>query len=369
MSFSSDTYAVLNKKIASVTAGIASYTISGDSLVMVTTSGDTLTYTFPTPDDGNGISNITSSGNVITIELDDGTSYDVTIPTVEANALDDLSDVELDSTSLADGNVLVYDSETGMWTNGEGGSGGDSELTTDVTSNLAVGAIASGTTLEEGTTFTEFVQKLLISEIAPTISFSMTKSGNVVYGNSYTETLTVKVTNMGTASTIDTIAWYEGSTLLQTDTIGSSTTGTWTYTMDSATTTTTTFKAIITYTKSDATQTSTTKSSTISFYYNKFYGVVDSVTPDESTVTSLTSTIGTSKSGTYSFTASAARIAYAYPSSLGALTSIKDGNGFSLFDSFTRTTETYTQNDTSVTYYLYVLTDATTVSSYSVTFA
>jgi hypothetical protein len=246
---------------------------------------------------------------------------------------------------------------------------GDASLETAVTANTNVGAISSGTTLAQGTTFTEFAQKLLISEIAPTISFSLSKSGNVAYGSSYTETLTVSVTAMGTAKKINTISWYEGETLKQADTIDSTTTGSWTFTMPTATTDTTTFKAVITYTKSDDNTTSVTKTGSINFYYNKFYGVVSSLTPSEATVEALTTALGTGKGGTYSFTASAQRIAYAYPSSLGALTSIKDGNGFSLFDSFTRTTETYTQNGTSVSYYLYVLTDATTVSSYSVTFA
>jgi hypothetical protein len=92
------------------------------------------------------------------------------------------------------------------------------------------------------------------------------------------------------------------------------------------------------------------------------------LTPTESAVEALTTALGTGKGGTYSFTVNDARIAYAYPASLGALSTIKDGNGFSLFDSFTRTTQSYTQNGTTVSYYLYVLTDATTVSGYSVTF-
>lgn len=249
------------------------------------------------------------------------------------------------------------------------GGGGGASLTTDVTSNVAVGAIPSGTKLNQGTTFTEFVQKLLVTEVAPAIGFSITKSGNVVYGSSYTETLTVNVSNMGSAKTIDTIEWYQGNALLQTDTIGSSTTGSWTYVMATPTTDTTTFKAIVKYTKSDNNQTSVTKTASINFYYNKFYGSVTSLTPSEADVTALTTALGTAKGATYSFTIIDARIAYAYPASLGNLTSIKDGNGFSLFDSFTKTTETYTQNGTSVSYNLYVLTDATTVSGYSVTFA
>ena len=174
---------------------------------------------------------------------------------------------------------------------------------------------------------------------------------------------------MGTAKKIKTIAWYEGNTLKQTDTIDSTVAGSWDFTMPTATTDNTTFKAIVTYTKSDDNDTSVTKTASINFYYNKFYGAVASLTPDEATVEALSTALGTSKGGTYSFTVNAGRICYAYPKSLGALSSIKDGNGFSLFDSFTRTEQTYTQNGTSVAYYRYVLTDATTVSGYSVVFA
>lgn len=255
------------------------------------------------------------------------------------------------------------------WNEVGGGGSGSAELEVAVTGNTTVGAITSGTTLAQGTSFTEFVQKLLISEVAPTVAFSISKSGNVVYGGSYTETLTLAVSNMGSAKKIKTIAWYEGSTLKQTDTIDSTTTGSWTYTMGTATTDTTTFKAIVTYTKSDDTDTTVTKTASINFYYNKFYGAVSDLNPSEATVEALTTALATAKGGTYSFTVTAGRICYAYPKSLGALTSIKDGNGFSLFDSFTRTEQSYTQNGTTVAYYRYVLTDTTTVSGYSVVFA
>lgn len=267
--------------------------------------------------------------------------------------------------------IITYDDDTTHDAGyiAGGGGGGDASLTTDVTSNLAVGAIPSGTTIAAGTSFTDFVKKLLITEVAPTINFSISKSGNVKYGESYTETLTVSVPAMGSAKKISSISWYVGSTLLRTDNIDSSTTGSWTYTMADATTDTTTFKAIVTYKKSDDSNASATKTASISFYYDKFYGAVSDLNPSEATVEALTSALATGKGGTYSFTVSAGRICYAYPKSLGALTSIKDGNGFSLFDSFTRTEVNYTQNGTSVPYYRYVLTDATTVGGYSVTFA
>ena len=318
---------------------------------------------------GDGI-NIDSNNEISTDNLQEGDMDDIVTPLpspiTEGHDLGDIEDVVLADPS--DGDALVYDATNEVWVNGAGG-GGDSSLTADVTSNLAVGAIASGTTLAEGTTFTEFVQKLLITEIAPTIAFSLSKSGNVSYGSSYTETLTVNVSNMGTAKKISTIEWYEGNTLKDTTTVESTTTGSWTFTMPTATTDTTTFKAIVKYVKSNDANDQQTKTASINFYYNKFYGGVSDLNPTEATVEALTSALATGKGGTYSFTVSAGRICYAYPKSLGALTSIKDGNGFSLFDSFTRTEQTYTQNSTSVVYYRYVLTDATTVSEYSVIFA
>ena len=49
----------------------------------------------------------------------------------------------------------------------------DSSLTANIISNIAVGAIAKGITLSRNTTFTDFVKKLLIAEIAPEISLSL----------------------------------------------------------------------------------------------------------------------------------------------------------------------------------------------------
>ena len=273
--------------------------------------------------------------------------------------------------SIVDNHLIItYDDDT-IEDAGEisGGGGGDTSLTRAVTSNLNVGAIPSGTTLPKGTTFTQFAEKLLISEVAPTIGFSISKSGNVLYGGSYTEVLTVSVSAMGSAKKIKTIEWYEGSTLKQTDTIDSTSTGSWQYTNDHATTDSATFKAVVTYTKSDNTDTSVTKTASISFFYNKFYGGVSDLNPTEATVEALTAALATGKGGTYSFTVNNGRICYAYPKSLGALASIKDGNGFSLFDSFTRTEQNYTQNGTTVPYYRYVLTDAATLNNYSVIFA
>ena len=291
---------------------------------------------------------------------------------------------QLNASAPGSENVLYFipssDSESGnlydeyIWNTNDSefekvGASVSASIGTDsnVTANKTVGAITAGTTIPEGTDLTTFLQKLLIDEIAPTINFSISQSGNKIYGTSYRETLTLTITSLGTA-TPTSIDFYSGSTLLGSETYVAGT-NTYTFTMDSDTSSNATFKGVLNYKKSDNNTASINKTASISFFYEKFYGNVSDLEPSEATITALSSAIATAKGGTYAYTFSAQRAAYAYPSTLGTLSSIKDGNGFSLMDSFTRTQVTYTRNGTSVPYYLYVLTDASTVSNYNITFA
>ena len=299
-------------------------------------------------------------------------------PTVSANwkelggggsgdsALDDLTDVEI--TNPSNGQVLQYNSTTEKWENKSGGGGGDAELEEAVTANTAAGAIEVGTTLPQGMTFTEFVKALVIAEVDPTINFSISQSGTVPSGSSYTETLTCAVTNMGSATKIKTISWYEGETLKRTDNVNSTVPATWTYTMSTATTETTTFKAIVTYTSSKGIDVSTEKTATITFGSYKYYGSVSSLTPTEQEIKALTSVAATSKGGKYYYTLDDSRACYAYPKSFGLLTAITDPNGFNLMESMTRSEKTMTFDGQSVDYYLYILTDEVSIDNAPITY-
>lgn len=311
-------------------------------------------------DTGTSITEITADGNFLVITLSDGTTARVEIPTVEANALDDLSDVEL--SEVTDGQTLVYDATAQKWVNGEGG-GGDSELTADVTSNLAVGAIPSGTTLPEGTTLTEFVQKLLITEIAPTVSFSASGSGVKEVGTSVTPTLTLTISSTGTG-TPTAIKFYSGSTLLDTQSYVSGT-DTYTYTMD-AISATTTVKGVLEYTKSDGTTTaSIEKTATYTFVMASYYGAVTTAPTDKAGITALTKNVKNTKAQTATFTLSNQRSCYCYPSSFGNLTSIKDANNFEYLSSYTKTTVAVD----GVDYNVYTLTDPVTASGFKQIYA
>ena len=307
-------------------------------------------------DTGTSITEITADGNFLVITLSDGTTARVEIPTVEANALDDLSDVEL--SEVSDGQTLVYDAEAQKWVNAAGGTG-DSSLTADVTSNLAVGAIPSGTTLPEGTTFTEFAQKLLITEIAPTTTFTASGSGVKEIGTSVTPTLTLTITNKGTG-TPTAIKFYSGSTLLDAQNYVEGT-NTYTHTLSEAITENTTVKGVLEYTKSDETAATIEKTAAYTFVLASYYGAVTTAPTTLADITALTKNVKNTKAQTATFNLSNQRSCYCYPSSFGNLTSIKDANNFEYLASYTKTVV----GD----YNVYTLTDPVTATGFKQIYA
>ena len=243
-----------------------------------------------------------------------------------------------------------------------GGGGGDAELESAVTSNLAVGAIASGTTLAQGTTFTEFVQKLLITEIAPTTTFTASGSGVKEVGTSVTPTLTLNITNLGTGIPTS-IKFYDGSTLLDTQAYVDGT-NTYTFTMD-AVTTTKTVKGVLEYKKSDNTDATVEKSATYTFVMASYYGAVTTAPTDKAGIIALTKNVKNTKAQTATFTLSNQRSCYCYPASFGNLTSIKDANNFEYLSSYTKTTVAVD----GVDYNVYTLTDPVTATGFKQVYA
>lgn len=243
------------------------------------------------------------------------------------------------------------------------GGGGDATLQTDIVTNLAVGAVPSGTTLTEGMTFTEVMQKLFITEIAPTTTFSASGSGVKEVGTSVTPTLTLTITDAGTG-TPTSIKFYDGSTLLDTQAYVSGT-NTYTFTMD-AVTTTKTVKGVLEYTKSDGTTTaSIEKSATYTFVMASYYGAVTTAPTDKAGITALTKNVKNTKAQTATFTLSNQRSCYCYPASFGNLTSIKDANNFEYLSSYTKTTVAVD----GVDYNVYTLTDPVTATGFKQVYA
>lgn len=241
--------------------------------------------------------------------------------------------------------------------------GGDAVLESDVTANTTVGAIGSGTTLDEGTTFTEFVQKLLISEIAPTTTFTASGSGVKEVGTSVTPTLTLVISSKGTG-TPTSIEFYNGATLLDSQAYTEGTES-YSYTMETAITTNATVKGVLKYKKSDNTNGSVEKTASYTFVMASYYGAVATAPTDKAGIIALTKNVKSGKGQTATFTLNNQRSCYCYPASFGNLTSIKDANNFEYISSYTKTTVAVD----GVDYNVYTLTDPVTATGFKQVYA
>lgn len=294
------------------------------------------------------------------------------IPNWTANADYEVGNVVIYNDSLYQCNTAHTSSTTfdsSKFTSIGGGSSGDAKLTEAVTANTAAGAIAVNTTIPKDTTFTAFVKKLLIAEIAPTTTFTATNSGLVKKGTSTTTSLKLVINTLGTGTPVS-IEFMEGSTVIDTQTYVSGT-NTYTYVPSGSITTTTTFKAVLKYTKSDGSSATISKDQKFTFVDPAYYGAVASAPTTSADVIAVGNETVTDKRGrTVTYALSNQKSCYCYPTSLGALTSIKDANNFEYIGSYDRTTVNVTTLDgTVVAYYVYTLRDPVTIASFKQIFA
>lgn len=109
-----------------------------------------------------------------------------------------------------------------------------------------------------------------------------------------------------------------------------------------------------------------TGSTSVTFVNPNYFGPVDSTfSATEENIKALTKIVKGSRSYTGNTTLNNQKVCYAYPKSFGALTSIKDANNFEYLSSYTRSEV----NVWDETYYVYVLTDATTIDSFRQTYS
>ena len=125
-------------------------------------------------------------------------------------------------------------------------------------------------------------------------------------------------------------------------------------------TTTTTYTVVATY---DGV---TVQGSTTATFVNpSYFGAVSpSFSPTEESIKALAETVKNTKAYSVTLSTNNQKVCYAYPSSFGALTSIKDANGYEYIHSFTRTTVNVNGED----YYVYLLTDESSVSDFRLNF-
>ena len=100
-------------------------------------------------------------------------------------------------------------------------------------------------------------------------------------------------------------------------------------------------------------------SATITFVNPSYDGVVAAnFTATEANIKALTETLRSEKGGTRTFNLNNQKACIAYPKSFGAATGIKDANGFDYLASYTRSE----LNVNGELYYVYLLTNATTIT-------
>lgn len=97
------------------------------------------------------------------------------------------------------------------------------------------------------------------------------------------------------------------------------------------------------------------------FVNPSYFGAVsDSFIPTEDNIKELSKNVKNTKNYTGITTLDNGKVCYAYPKSFGALTSIKDSNGFEYIQSYVRTELTIWGES----YWVYVLKDATTIDDF-----
>lgn len=248
------------------------------------------------------------------------------------------------------------------------GATGSATLEKDITSNVVIGAAPAGTLFPEGQTFTEFVEKIARKDIIPTISTSFSNSGlkevgTVVNGS----IMSLNITNDNFVTvTINEIRFYNGNTLLKTIPYSKGKTE-YNFTYTNLITTNTTLKAEVVYNTSSK----VSGSAKFEFVYASYYGATTLAMISDSQASAMATIFSKSIKNTKeltweNITLNDERFCYMYPQSFGALSSIKDGNGFSQIDGYTVQTVNLTSpiNGNVVPYYVYILTDSTTGTNF-----
>ena len=369
----------LSKKIAaSAVSGVQSMSVDGTTLNIDTNDGQRLQMVFPQPKDGVSVTDIdVNANNQIVFTMSDGTEFiSGKIPTVKGDA-----GFSPTITENADNTDKIYklDITTADSTfttpnlkgaDGQGGTGGSSTLSADITSNVEVGGVPSGTNFVEGTNLEDIIKKILVKYLPPTATFTITPSNTLkLFGDTITsETMKVVVTKK--SNDITEIAFKADSTVLNSITSGVNNGGTFSYTYTPSTPISNTVTLSVDV--KDGKQT-VTKSIKITFCYPTYYGTVaDSVASmTASDIQGLDKRVAVNnKAMTWNgISMDYGKLCYAYPKSFGALTSIKDANNVDYINSYTRTEVTLTENGNSVVYYCYLLTDAAGVSNFKQIYA
>ena len=311
--------AIALKKILDALSGITSTTfVPPDKIKFTTTSGATFELTIPNMHEH--------------INMDVLDNFKI----IDGNILHD------DKIILTKENLINYLTSDGSIEINEDGekiklvsniSSGESGLSKDITSTVATGAIAVGQKLPKDSTLTYCMEKLLVKDLAPSVTISTTVPNTVLYekGIAITPTLTVKVTKSQTTDgDINKITLSSSPNDANYDEVNNSpNASTNTITKSTSISNTTTYSATATNTKSKT----GSKTFKYTFVNPTYYGVIpetlDETSLDEATIKSKTKELIdianlSGKKDREVFTATKEKFFFCYDALYGNLTSIKD---------------------------------------------
>lgn len=243
------------------------------------------------------------------------------------------------------------------------------KLEQSLTVSNPVGSATNGKTYAKDTQLETILRDILIKEEAPTLTLNISPSKTLydVVENTVSAVAMNAVVGKKTYN-LSKIEYYVNNVLKHTQNITTGGTYTYNVSFSPATNSDFTLKAIV-YDSRAGTPMSTTKSTNVKFVGKSYYGfVADNIgIPTESQVKALQNNVlKDTKNLKYSnITFDYNKVVYAYPSSFGNLTSIKDEIGnFDYTSSFSK------QNLTidSIAYTLYIQNDASASDSVELTF-
>lgn len=248
---------------------------------------------------------------------------------------------------------------------------GSATLEKNLTVSNPLGSATNGKIYTVGTKLEKVLRDILIKEVAPNLSLAIVPS-TTLYDvvDTVISTIQLKATVSKNTYDLSKVEFYLGNTLKHTQNI--STNGTYTYdlTFDPPTNSDFTVKAIV-YDKKNGTPMTNTKSITIKFVGKSYYGTISDSAgePTEAIIKALQNNVlKDTKNLTYSgITMDYGKVVYAYPSSFGNLSSIKDiPNNIQYWpDSFTK----ITMNVDSIPYNVYFQNESSASEGISLTFS
>ena len=301
----------------------------------------------------------TEDGNIVTFKwtADDG-SFRTQQMTVK-NGIS-VADTHMDGTSL----IITLSDGTEI---NAGTIVSTSSILAPIKATVQIGSVTAGKTYAAGTMVETILRDILIKTENPVANLSITPD-RTLYDivTESIDSISMKAVLIKKTLPIKTLKYYVDNLLVH-QLNGVADGGVFTYQYDAPTpiNTTTVFKIEA----EDNEGNKGTNSITVNFVAKSYYGVVgaDIGAPTSSQIKAMNNTLKTGKGYVYNnITCEYNKVCYAYPKSMGALSSIKDiPNNINYTNSFSRTE----LNIDGIDYYCYTQTDPSGADGIQLTFA